>query len=37
MYKPRTIFWGALILDAFTYIREQDLNMSDFQVLFYLM
>lgn len=37
MNRPKTIFWGAVTLDALKYVREIKLNMSDFQVLIHLM
>lgn len=37
MYKRRQIYWGAIILDGLKYMLKQNLKMSDFQVLIYLM
>ncbi len=37
MSKRRQIYWGAIILDGLKYMLEQNLKMSDFQVLIYLM
>lgn len=33
----QTIYWGAIILDSFKYLANDDLKASDYKTLFYLM